>query len=107
MTSSEMSSGIVVDIILLALLALFANVEGFLGLEGRLLGLDADPDALDGRVHVVPVALTLVGAAESDGAVGAGERSLSLGVRWEAWDELLLGGDGSRGGFRVRLGGLG
>ena len=77
-----MSSRVVVHIVLLALFALFADVKTLLRLEGRLLGLNTDPDTLDGCVHVLPVALEFVGSPESDGAVGTLERSLRLVARW-------------------------
>lgn len=82
MASSKVRGRIVVHIVLLALLALLADVKSFLGLEGRLLWLNAYPDTLHGRVYVLPVALKFVGSSESDGAVGTWEGSLRLVVRW-------------------------
>lgn len=106
MASSEVRSRVVVDIVLLALLALLANIQGLLGLEGRVFGLNADPDAFDGCMYIVPVALTLVWASESDRAVWAGKWCLGLVLSWEARYRLLLGGNVLWCGLGVEIGDL-
>ena len=106
MASSEMCSRVVVDIVLLALLALLANIQGLLGFKGRVFGLNADPDAFDGRMYIVPVALTLVWASQSDGAVWAGKRCLDLVLSWEARYRLLLRGNVLWCGLGAEIGAL-
>ena len=96
-----MRGGVVVHIVLLALLALFADVKTLLRLEGRLLRLNTNPNTLDGCVYVFPVALKLVRSSESDGAVWALQRSFRLVVRWQAGDLLLWSGDGFGCGFEL------
>ena len=101
MRSPEMRSRVVVHVVRFALLALLADAQAFLGLEGRLFWLHTDPHTLEKCVHVIPVALKLMGSSESDGAVWALERSLGFVVRWQAGDLLFWSGDGFGCWFEV------
>jgi hypothetical protein len=69
MSSSEMRSGIIVNIILLTLPTRLANIKDFLRLEGRVFGLCANPDALSRCVPIFPVALKLMVPAKHDTTV--------------------------------------
>jgi hypothetical protein len=78
MSSSEMRSGVVVNVILLALLTQLTDIKRFLRLEGRIFGLHAYPNTLGRCVHILPVALQLMVPPETDRTVWTLQKSSHL-----------------------------
>jgi hypothetical protein len=85
MSSSKMRSGIIVNVVSLALLALLTDVKRFLTLKRRVSGLYAHPNTLKRCVHNIPVSLKLTGPPERHDAVWTLQMSLRLAIR-QSWD---------------------
>lgn len=81
----EVSSSVIVNIVLLVINTLLANLEPFLwlGNRGRNRRLHADPDSFDRGVYVLPMSVQFVRASQGGFAVWfcASERLFAFGLR--------------------------